>query len=163
MTSIEHKQIDPEVMREMLKAAEGMGVGRGQQDFQGQAINFSVVDAFSTHFGRWAEVKDTIIAQVFPRLGPKDVYYDGRANIPGRLEIRPKDAQFPQEMRGFVENACHKVTLGDVQMDYVPELGAYVVRFCDVQPVDKWLEEGGFLEQFFTEIDRQLDAGGKDG
>lgn len=166
---MEHRKIDPATMREMLKAADGMGVAQGRQDFQGEAVQFHPVKAFDTHFGKWAQKKGHIIAQVFPRAGKADVYYEsrytneGRTYVPGRLEIRPQGLAFPKEMRKFVEDACHKVTFGDVQMDYVQELGAYVVKFCDVQPVDDWLKDGGLLEQFFAEVDRQLDPGGDDG
>lgn len=154
-------KIDGETMREMLKAADGMGISKGQQDFSGQPIKFNLVNAFSTHFGQWAVQGNTIIAQLFPRAGEADVFYDARypsnGYVPGRLELLPKGLSFPDCMEEIVKEACNKVTFGDVELDRVQELGAWVVRFRDCEPMGDWMKQGGLLEQFFVSIDDQLD------
>jgi hypothetical protein len=160
----EPKKIDPETMREMLKAAEGMGVSGGQQDLrQSGVVDLNPVTAFSSHFGEWAVQGPHILVHLFPRAGAADVWYpsrysdDGKRYVPGRREIKPKGLAFPGTMTEIIQAAADAVTFGDVELDYVGELGAWAIRFRDVEPQEDWLKEGGLLEQFFTKIDEGLD------
>jgi len=156
-------QINPETMREMLKAANSMGAAKSNERFNSQPISFSVVDAFSTHFGQWAVQGSLITAQLFPRVNAADIYYkarytnEGKTYIPGRLEAKPKGLHFPEGMEDIVKEACNKVTFGDVELDFVKELGAWAIRFRDCTPLEDWMKDGGLLEQFFTEIDKLLE------
>lgn len=154
------QDITPDTMRQVLKAVDAAP----NQDLRSSPIKFNVVDAFDTHFGQWAVRGKDLIVQVFPRAGDADVYYpgrtvsDGRSYVPGRLEVRPQDLSFPGNMLDVISTACHKVTYGDVEYDFVNELGAWVFRFKDIGDMTEWMRPQGLLEQFFEAIDQGLEG-----
>lgn len=157
------KRIEPEVMQEMLRAAEGMGVMEGKQDFRSTgAIEFHVVDFFDTFFGEWGFQGRHLLVHLFPRAGKEDVWYEsryvnhGRSYVPGRREFCPQGLSFPPDMEEIVKEASGLVTFGDVELDFVKELQAWAIRFCDAEPFEPWIE-GGLLENFFIAVDRKLD------
>lgn len=124
---------------------------------------FGVVDYFTTFFAKWRylDEEQSLLVQLFPRAGAQDRWTEPRIEngryIPGRGEEQSRKVRFPADSRSLVESACHKVTYGVVYMDFVSELGAWVLKFEDAVPKDQWLSEGGLLEQFVVAFDALLD------
>lgn len=159
------QQIDPTALQEMMDAARAMGVQDGAQNFKDAGvIPFNLVDGFSTFFAEWACQGPHILVHLFPRAGEADTWYegrvlsDGRTRIPARREIKIKGLEFPTYSEALIKKAAGAVTFGDVELDYVPELGAWAVRFRDAEPTEAWLKSEGFLEQFFTKFDEGLEG-----
>lgn len=152
-----------EVMRATLAAAESKKAPSGKQGLKTSEREFTVVDAFSTHFGQFAWVDGKLVVHVFPRAGENDKFYppkyteNGKQYIPGRLE-KNAGIKWRGDIRQIIENACNEVTFGDVELDWIPELHAWALRFHDCAVVDDWMGDGGYLAQFFTSIDAQLDS-----
>ena len=163
---METKKVTDEMREQFLKAAEGMGATSGRQDLGAMGVKqFNLVDYFDTFFGEWKQEGTNILVHLHPRAGKADIWYDaryvdqGRRYVPGRREILPKGLCFPPQMEETVKAACNKVTFGDVELDFVKELGAWAIRFCDVESYNDWVNEGGFLEQFFIAVDDGIDKG----
>lgn len=143
---------------------------------------------FSTFFAEWEPRKDDILIHFFPRAGATDVWSDGhyvnrcrncrsevppasarenkacercghlgRIYVPGRRELRA-EIKFPTAMQEILLKAADSVWEGDVAIESIPELGAYVVQFQDAGSVPSFDQPGGMLDRFFESVDREMEA-----
>lgn len=159
------RSIDTEILHNFRSAAERMGAIAGKQDFRTTGpAKFNTIDAFSTFFGEWALQGKSIVVHLFPRAGAADTWYEsryidnGRRYIPGRREFKPVGLSFPSNIEDAIKAAADAVTFGDVELSSVEELGAWAVRFRDVDSDTDWLKDGGHLEQFFIRLDSWLEG-----
>lgn len=122
-------------------------------------VEFEQVTSFSTHFAEWTFKGDDLLVHLFPRSGRSDKYYpayhDNGEYRPGRLEEKAT-VTFPGDMRDRIKRATDEVWLGDVAIDYVPELGSYSVQFQDAKTTVK-VTGPKFMDKFCEAVDSALE------
>jgi len=80
----------------------------------------------------------------------------GRVYVPGRLERRVENLNFPMGTGSAIKGAVNEVWLGDAAMDYVEELGAWAVKFFRAASVATG-HGPGLLDRFLEKVDQRLD------
>jgi hypothetical protein len=81
----------------------------------------------------------------------------GLVYVPGRREVRTEH-QFPPDTKGRILAAADAVWEGDVAIEFVEELGAFVVQLQGAKSVP-WLDSsGGMLDRFFERLDNLLES-----
>lgn len=127
--------------------------------------NMNVVTCFTTLFAKWEFQEGGLLVQLFPRNGPKDEWFEGYWTeeprkggqyVPGRGERPHPKAEFPKNFKNLMKSAAD-VWLGDIQMDYVDELGSYVLLFVGLEDQGA-VEEGKLLDSFLDKLDILLEA-----
>jgi len=160
-------------------------------------VDICRITNYSTFFAEWLIQENDLVVHLFPRAGAEDGWRDGmyilrcRAcdrerttpkgpcecghtglkYIPGRQEERHQ-AQFPDNMRGIIESALHKVWGGMAAIESTQELmerteneigapvendiGAFAVQFQKAWSGNS-ATAMSMLEKFFDEVDSGLD------
>ncbi len=116
---------------------------------------------FSTLFAEYEVREDTLLLHVFPRAGADDQYRpaeyrDGKVYIPGRLEEKAT-VDFPISMKDILKTASDKAWMGDVAIDYVPELGAYVLQFQGAKNTVEVVGVAKFVDTLCGAVDEMLE------
>jgi len=102
--------------------------------------------------GSRVEVKSRKDLKPCPRCGHTGLRY-----IPSRTERPPENAVFPSDMKDKIKRAADGVWMGDVAIDSVPELKAYVVQFQRVLVTAKTVGFDIFVDKFCAKVDQELD------
>jgi hypothetical protein len=162
-----------------------------------ETVDICRITNYSTFFAEWLVMKDDLVVHLFPRGGAEDGWNEGRyilrcracdrerttpkgpcecghsglKYVHGRLEEK-HDISFPEDMRGIVEEAVHKVWGGTAAIESTKELmertdneigapvendiGAYAVQFQKAwsgNPASSMY----LLEHFFDAVDEGLE------
>ena len=102
--------------------------------------------------GSRVDVKSRKDMKPCPRCGHTRLKY-----IPSRTECAPDNAVFPSDMKDRIKRAADGVWMGDVAIDEVPELKAYVVQFQRVLVTAKTVGFDLFVDKFCAKIDQELE------
>lgn len=81
----------------------------------------------------------------------------GLVYIPGRQEEKVSCA-FPGNMKDIISKAIDRTWMGDTAVDYVVELGAYVVQFQYAKTAAELVGVVQFVDRFCEEVDTLLDG-----
>ena len=84
--------------------------------------------------------------------------HTGLVYVPGRVEERSTKAEFPADMADYIKSAADKVWMGDVAIDYAPELGAFAVQFQHAKNTLNTVGESEFLDKFLEELDKIIEG-----
>jgi hypothetical protein len=84
----------------------------------------------------------------------------GRIYHAGRLEQTVEGLSFPGGMETVVMNAVHHVWMGEASLDFVPELGAWAVRFKDAFSSMQG-RDTSLVTRFFAKVDELLEQHSK--
>ena len=145
------------------------------------------VTNFSTHFAEYMTRENDLLVHFFPRDGEKDTWEDGRyinrcrncraevpegrvggqracdrcghvglLYLPGRRE-QASEIKFPEGMHDLLKAAADKVWMGDVAIESVEELGAWVIQFQNAKQTANVVGPGKFVDKLCEEVDRLLD------
>jgi hypothetical protein len=137
-------------------------------------------------FAEYGEREKDILLHLFPRNGMEDKWeeghylnvckhcrstvppYQGRearacpncgnsglVYVPGRAE-EATGAEFPEEIRDLIKAAVDKVWAGDVAIELVPELKAYVVQFQGARNTAAIVGTDRFVKGVCLELSRLL-------
>jgi hypothetical protein len=132
-----------------------------QQKAEGvKAIALTPITNFSTLFAEWMAKEDDILVHLFPRAGEGDVWHSGSYDRHGDYEPARREEkssfEFPEDMRELISRAADKAWLGDVAVDYIPELVAYAVQFQDVRTTAAVVGPGKFVDTFCGALDKEI-------
>ena len=125
--------------------------------------DLTLIDAFTSHFAEYEVKNNDVLVHLFPRRGDGDRWYPAScdkhgAYRPARREIRVEGCLFPQDMGGKTKLAADNVWQGNVAIDEVPELNAYVVQFQNAKTTAQTVGVSKFVDKFCEEVDKQLDV-----
>jgi hypothetical protein len=161
--------------KKMFEAHSGMGGGKVEPR------KLPVIDSFSTHFSEF-EIRDKdLIVHLFPRGGESDRYWpaeyrDDGTIIPGRLEEKFDNIDFPPGVEKLIKAAVDAIWQGDVailrssvyhygkdadvakEQPVEKDLGSYVVQFQGggTTATLRGVEE--FVDNFCEMLDRHLEG-----
>lgn len=80
----------------------------------------------------------------------------GLMYVPGRGEAPADGLVFPENIEQVIRSAGNRVFMGDVFIDFVPELEAWALKFIGVA-ADVFTAEGGPLDRFLGIVDQALE------
>lgn len=81
----------------------------------------------------------------------------GLVYVPGRREVAVS-RRFPPETKDLILTAADAVWEGNVAIEFVEELGAFVVQFQGAKSVPWFDSPGGMLDRFFEGLDGLLEG-----
>jgi hypothetical protein len=87
-----------------------------------------------------------------PKCGKTGLLY-----IPGRLEEK-HDVAFPANILEKLQEAADKMWMGDIAIELVPELGAYVLQFQGARATAENMEVETFVDRFCEALDTLLEG-----
>ena len=153
-------------------------------------IDLSAITEFSTHFAEWDTRENDVIVHFFPRDGKDDVWEDGyylpkckrcKASIPdelaqnkkpcpscghmgliyvpGRNEAKTSVSSL-NEAEPMLKKAIEAAWMGDAAVEFVPELGAWVVQLQGAKNTAIAAGGNALVEKICEEFDKLLDSGG---
>lgn len=87
-----------------------------------------------------------------PRCGHVGLRY-----VPGRTERPAENVVFPEGMKDLLKKACDCLWMGEVAIDFVPELKAYVVQMQRAITAAKVFGFEQFADKMCSKVDELLD------